>query len=255
MTERKEDIRWKADPEQQNFIVEDVRVNETGYTIEFGGCRIFWLSKEHGVVPEEGDELTLISKPFGAIRGVVLNDVCAYYRTEEEVAQHYVNERFGVDAETWLKRWDEGKGVWTVKMGGLSPGYDQCIDIMTAEFLRALLKLKPEIEDGLDTAQRHAVEEEVKGAADLLGLSGAQYGAALGLALRFYKFGPVEVLTKMEAEDKDRLTQASKAFPHLETLTLRQKIDAKLEELGDSPVGLNIGQIMIRDTLRSLIAS
>jgi hypothetical protein len=46
---------------------------------------------------------------------------------------------FGADAAEWLRRWDEGRSVWSIEMGGLGPGYEQCIHVTAAEILRYML--------------------------------------------------------------------------------------------------------------------
>lgn len=41
--------------------------------------------------------------------------------------------------EDALKEWDDGGSVWSCSLGGFGPGYEQCIQLMGFEFLRAML--------------------------------------------------------------------------------------------------------------------
>lgn len=95
-------------------------------------------------------------------------------------------------------------------MGGLGPGYEQCIQIMAAEFLRAMLADKPNF-DGDWTEFRKKLD--ALPCVERLGVSGAQYGAAVGLAAQIYRRGPRACFTDKAV--KDRLIQVSRSFPVL----------------------------------------
>lgn len=124
---------------------------------------------------------------------------------------------YGANSEEWLKRWDSNQGVWSIEMGGLGPGYEQAIQITMAEILRLMIKKKyntqlweiPELwkEDREEIEQMGFKNETIKN----LGLSGAQWGAALNLAAMLYKRGPLEVF--QDKRVKDRHIQVSKNFP------------------------------------------
>lgn len=126
-------------------------------------------------------------------------------------------EMYGYDAADWLKRWDEGKTVWTIEMGGLGPGYEQCIHITAAEILRHLLDKKYDAEKWEDSntwkRDRDVIEdyglknERIK----KLGLSGAQWGAALNVAAMIYRRGPTVVMS--DERVRDRHIQVSNIFP------------------------------------------
>lgn len=126
-------------------------------------------------------------------------------------------ELYGKTAQEWLERWDNGKTVWSIEMGGLGPGYEQAIQITVAEVLRILLK------NGFDFTKW---EESKNWKADLeiiekegfensvineLGLSGAQWGAAVQVASYLYKHNPVIMMN--DEKVKDRHIQISKNFP------------------------------------------
>lgn len=124
-------------------------------------------------------------------------------------------ELYGQDAEEWLARWDRGEGVWSVEMGGLGPGYEQAIQITVAEILRWLLEQKPHADrfDNDWPALRDEISAAVcaREAVDRLGLSGAQWGAALSLATYLYRNGPVAMME--DEKIADRHIQVSRNFP------------------------------------------
>lgn len=122
------------------------------------------------------------------------------------------NELYGKDAADWLARWDAGGTVWSIEMGGLGPGYEQAIQITAAEVLRWLLTHKPDLDTTWETT-RDKLNQEV-GYVDpvkALGLSGAQWGAAVNIAASLYREGPRSIMTNPTL--KDRHIQVSKTFP------------------------------------------
>jgi hypothetical protein len=126
--------------------------------------------------------------------------------------------RFGATAQDWLDRWDAGNIVWSIEMGGLGPAYEQCIQITAAEILRDLIEHKPDTEAWKADQQkwldyRDAMDKRVCGSpvVDKLGLSGAQWGAALSLATGLYMRMPVVALS--DPAYRDRLIQVKRDFP------------------------------------------
>ena len=119
--------------------------------------------------------------------------------------------------EDVLAEWDRGDSVWSCELGGLGPGYEQRIQIMVFEFLRAMLA------DPYDYATEDAdawgayvdkIEKEPgpKSAIEKLRPSGAQFGAAMNIASVFAKNG----YTKgMEVVPENRRIQVSKDFPSM----------------------------------------
>ena len=126
---------------------------------------------------------------------------------------------YGASATDWLERWDRGDGCWSIEMGGLGPGFDQCIHITMAEILRRLLARQYSIEawhanNEAWKRDRDEIESIMKSNATIKGLggiSGAQWGAALNLATNFYRQGPVGVMKDKRV--KDRHIQVQKHFP------------------------------------------
>lgn len=116
---------------------------------------------------------------------------------------------YAEDAREQLRRWDAGEPIWTIELGGLGPGYEQVIQTLAIELVRDNLdKPLPEGNEqfqdwGDDTIQR------IDG--NLGGCSGAQAGAAKGLAYRWLKVGPAAVMASVP--EKDRHIQASKFWP------------------------------------------
>lgn len=128
--------------------------------------------------------------------------------TQEEATEFY-----GADAKEWLRRWDEGRSVWSVEMGGLGPGYEQALQITATRIVRYLIDndIQP---DAFEAANWKATRDAIDGGVDVsdLGLSGAQWGAAMNIALNIYRRGPVACMTDEKLED-DRKIQISRTFP------------------------------------------
>lgn len=125
---------------------------------------------------------------------------------------------YGRDADEWMRRWDAGETVWSIEMGGLGPGYEQCIQITAAEILRHMIEKKYKADLWvLDQRRwRHDSDEiETFGYANAvikkLGLSGAQWGAALSLASQIYRRGPADLM--MDERAKDRKIQTRREMP------------------------------------------
>lgn len=126
---------------------------------------------------------------------------------------------YGKDATEWLRRWDAGDNVWTIEMGGLGPGYEQCIQITMAEILRHMLDKKYDASAWMIDGkywERDVEKIREYGFANVvikrLGLSGAQWGAALGLAAQMYRRGPADVMCD-ERVESDRRIQTCQAMP------------------------------------------
>jgi hypothetical protein len=109
------------------------------------------------------------------------------------------------DAREQLRRWDAGEGIWSIEMGGLGPGYEQCIQLLAIEITRDQID-KPLPTGTFDTWGDEAVHRLAHN-----GFSGAQVGAAKNLAYRWIKEGPAKCLES--CPDKDRHIQVSKDWP------------------------------------------
>ena len=136
---------------------------------------------------------------------------------EVEDKEHFEIQMFGADAADWLKRWDEGKTVWSISMGGLGPVYEQCIQITTAEILRHLLvqqyDTKKWTEKTVWEYDRGQIEDDglANPVIKELGLSDAQWGVALNLAVNLYMKGPRKLMA--ERRIKHRRIQVERCFP------------------------------------------
>lgn len=116
-----------------------------------------------------------------------------------------------------LVEWDAGRTVWTVEMGGLGPGYEQAIQILAMECLRELVRVDfkwPEKVDKRASDKCRAILEPVVSKVNEwpgCGFSGAQVGAAMQIAAKFHRQGPVAAL---DSAPEDRRTMVCKTWPH-----------------------------------------
>lgn len=69
--------------------VEEVFVHEDGYCIKAKEGNVFFLSKENAgeIVPKVGDVITLHTYCGSSIRGMDINSVSLYYKTDEELEE------------------------------------------------------------------------------------------------------------------------------------------------------------------------
>lgn len=208
------------DEQFEETTVSKVNDNGNGWSIERADGWSFYVTAPSPVVPKEGMTARFYGKGIGfKVRGLFLNGERVFYCTEAEDKEKHEIDTYGEDAADWLKRWDEGDRVWSIEMGGLGPGYEQCIHITAAEILRHLLerKYEPDTWDEKEAWERDHKEIEAAGFANArisaLGLSGAQWGAALNLALQLYRRGPRAVMT--DERIKDRRIQVCRNFPQV----------------------------------------
>lgn len=119
-----------------------------------------------------------------------------------------------------LEKWDAGQPIWTIELGGMGPGYEQCIQVAAMEVLRDAIKdaIDPEDEKVFYTRAEKTISyhDEALG-----GMSGAQAGSAMGLAYRAYRMGWSEMLLdaqKQEGFKQDRFILISKHWPRAKEL-------------------------------------
>jgi hypothetical protein len=117
--------------------------------------------------------------------------------------------------EDALAEWDRGGSVWSCELGGLGPGYEQCIQIMGFEFLRAMLADPFDYSKADDKDQWKAYIDKIEGmpgpksVIEQLSPSGAQFGAAMNIASVFARNGYSK---GMDMVPEDRRIQVSKDF-------------------------------------------
>jgi len=208
----------RDDDQFQDVYVSSVRAEDGGWGATRSDGWSFFVRSDSPIAPQEGMPARFYGKGIGyPVRGLFLAGVRVFYRTVDEEREHHEIQTYGADAADWLARWDEGRTVWSIEMGGLGPGYEQCIHITAAEVLRHLLAKRYDAEKWEDREQRKRDLDEIEKAAfanptiGALGLSGAQWGAALNVATMLYIRGPRATLT--DESVKDRLIQVSRTFP------------------------------------------
>mgnify|MGYP003553510956 CR=1 FL=1 len=189
------------DNEYQDDTITEVSGNAVnGWSITKKDGWSFWVPADSPVEPVVGMAVRMYSRGIGyTVRGLVLDGQTVFYRTEAEDKEHTANQMYGKDATELLAKWDADDGVWSVAMGGFGPGYEQALQIAVFEVLRYLL-------DGGKIEEADAVLPSLS----YLGLSGAQWGAARGLASAFYTDGPRKTLERFS---DDRKIQVSAYFP------------------------------------------
>ena len=114
-----------------------------------------------------------------------------------------------ITASELLEKWDNDEIVPTIEMGGLGPGYEQCIHILVFEIIRdykdipfeEVYKLKPG-EFGEGTVNRTNPK---------MGYSGGQVRVAKWLAFQILE--DTDILSDSKFED--RFIMVSKKFPQL----------------------------------------
>lgn len=206
------------DNEFQDQYITKVEPSKEGWFITHSDGLGFYVPPDSPITPEPGMPVRFYGKGLGwPVRGLFLAGVKVYYRNEAEEKDYREIESYGEDAADWLKRWDSGRSCWSIEMGGLGPGYEQCIHITLAEILRHMLVKQYDATAWADEAawksDREAIEAMSHDNATIkeLGLSGAQWGAALHLATKFYMYGPRNIMT--DERVKDRHIQVSRTFP------------------------------------------
>lgn len=190
---------WDGDNEFEEAVVTKADGNaDRGWSITKDDGWSFWVPADSPVEPKAGTKVRMYGRGIGSrVRGLFLDGQRVFYRTESDDAEHSANDLYGKDAADVLARWDAGRGIWSVAMGGFGPGYEQALQIAAMEVLRHLVS-----GGSAETAEPSALGH--------LGLSGAQWGAARGLAVAIHTKGP-RALLEMYADD--RHIQVSKRFP------------------------------------------
>lgn len=206
------------DDQFEETTIDRAEKSGDGWSIQRAEGWSFFVPGTSPTEPKEGMTARFYGKGIGYnVRGLFLDGKEVFYRTEEQDKEHREIESYGADATDWLKRWDEGHTVWSISMGGLGPGYEQAIQISVAEILRHLLERKYDAAVWVDPEKWKLDRKEIDAAGfanpkiEALGLSGAQWGAAMNMALQLYQRGPRAIMA--DEQVKDRHIQVSRTFP------------------------------------------
>jgi len=209
---------FPADDQFEEHKIESVKKSGNGWEIQFDGGLGFGVPADSPIEPKLGMVARFYGHGFGRpVRGLFLDNRKVFYRTEAEDEEHREIELYGASANEWLRRWDEGRIVWSIEMGGLGPGYEQCIHITCAEILRVMLDKKYDCSKWSNEDKWKRDREDIEKLifknpiVEKLGISGAQWGAALNLAAQLYTNGPRKVMA--DELTKDRHIQVQKSFP------------------------------------------
>ncbi len=208
----------KNDKSFEESVIASVDSCDGGWSILRDDGWSFFVKEKHGVTPMEGMTARFYGKGIGfSVRGLYLDGVKVFYRSEKEQEEQHYNEMYGADAKEWLARWDSGKTVWSIEMGGMGPRYEQAIQITTAEILRHCIEAdydsvlwynEEKAAEDSESIRKASFENEV---IENLSLSGAMAGVAFQLATKIYMNGPISIMT--DEQVKDRHIQVSKNFP------------------------------------------
>lgn len=178
------------DVQYEDVAIAKVTATESGWEIKRQDGWSFYVLADSPVKPIPYMRARFYGKGIGyTVRGLFLSDQKVFYRTEIEQKEKDLIDWYGANAREWLKRWDNGQSVWSISMGGFGPGYEQCIQIMAAEIIRVLLSGEFTYEDWKDLVKWEADRTKIDKSLfanktiNALGLSGAQHGAALNLAI------------------------------------------------------------------------
>jgi hypothetical protein len=177
----------------------------------------FFVPAESPVTPKAGDTCRFYGKGIGyAVRSLTFNGVAAFYRTQAEEQDHQDHQSYGSVPQDVIDRWDAGDTIWSIEMGGLGPGYEQAIQAAAMEILRQMLAETADASGwDKDVAMRsysEGLHAKIGGKLSGLGLSGAQFGAAMNIAARIYKYGPREFAKGIPS---DRKIQVSNRWPQI----------------------------------------
>lgn len=170
-----------------------------------------------GFEPKAGQKARFYGDGIGyPVRGVVIEGRLCYYRTADEQKQHLTDRLYPRTAAEALAKWDAGQSVFSIAMGGIGPGYEQAIQVLAFELIRAALSAGL-MADGSEPFKTGSPWEIVADATverfgQYLGLSGAQVSAAEWLAYKTVTDGWQKIIL---AHPDERRIQVSNSWPHI----------------------------------------
>jgi hypothetical protein len=110
-----------------------------------------------------------------------------------------------------LEAWDANESVWSIELGGIGPGYEQCIQLLAFEMVREYHdKTLPQPEKVPRTWADDVVSRLDKACG---GFSGAQVGQAKWLAYRILAEGYEVFIERARKREGVDMIQVSKKFP------------------------------------------
>ena len=208
----------KGDLQFLYTVVQSVKQEPGGWSFTGEDGWSFYFANPSPIEPRAGMVARFYGKGIGyPVRGLFLGGVKVFYRTAAEDEQHQLEQTYGRDVKDWLARWDTGRTVWSLEMGGFGPTYEQCLQMAVVEIVRYFVRVEPDAstwsEPGAFPLVSAVLEREVltSPAVAALQLSGMQWGAAVNLGARLYRVGPIAVLT--DPKVKDRQIQITRWFP------------------------------------------
>src|SRR5581483_2130454 len=117
------------DDDFREHVITHVEQGKSGYDITCDDGWSIFCGEGNKVVPEVGQIARLYGSSGHSVRGLFVGGQRCWYRTEAEDEEYRETQLYGTNAADWLARWDAGRAVWSIEMGGLGPGYEQCIHI------------------------------------------------------------------------------------------------------------------------------
>lgn len=116
-------------------------------------------------------------------------------------------------AKDALAAWDAGDTVFTIEMGGLGPGYEQAIQLLIFELIRAQGDTPLPSSEEMKEQWSRWHDEMIHKLDEKNGFSGAQVGAAKHIAYIGMRDGWRKMLESMKSTDADRIIQVSNHWP------------------------------------------
>lgn len=108
------------DDQFTEHTIKSVECSDGAYSITNEDGWNLYCGDNCPVVPEVGQTARYYGGGLGSrVRGLFINGAKVWYRTEEEDCEEQEVAMYGADAADWLARWDSGKGVWSIEMGGI----------------------------------------------------------------------------------------------------------------------------------------
>jgi hypothetical protein len=133
--------------------------------------------------------------------------------------QKEAEQFYGTSYAELVERWDAGRSIWTLEMGGMGPGYEQAIQVAMVEILRTYVdKILPSVEDA--DRELDDVLCRIDSSGTLGGLSEAQAGSAKRIAWEFLTKPPWKAVADWKAKGFEaRLIQVSSFWPRVEKVS------------------------------------